>query len=140
MILLLSLYCLVLALQIALRVAGPFYIGSVVLYALSTCAGLLWAPHSLPKKPEDVALAASRDIRWLPWVIAVQSGVTSLGVFLGVWISRGTGTWAYFLVMGLSALFAMIMVTLGLSMFYRFIVFLSNPPPAEALKDAAVRP
>lgn len=135
-ILLMSFYCMVLALQIALRVAGPFYVASVVLFALSTIAGLLWAPHSLPKKPEDLALAASRDIRWLPRVIAVQSGLTSLGVFLGVWISRGTGTWAYFLVMGLSALLAMIMMTLGLSMFYRFLVFLFNPPPAEAPKDA----
>jgi hypothetical protein len=106
----------------------------VALYALSTVAGLLWAPHSLPKKPEDVALAASRDIRWLPWVIAVQGGLASLGVFLGVWISRGTGTWAYFLVMGLSALFAMIMVTLGLSMFYRFVAFLFNPPPQAGVK------
>ena len=139
MVLLLSFYCLVLALQVALRVIGPFFSGAVVLYGLSALTGILWAPRSMPSKPQDIPLAASREVRWLPWVIAVQSGLTSLGVFLGVWISRGSGTWAYFLVMGLSALFALITVTLGLSMFYRFLVFVFNPPPNEALKDAGVR-
>ncbi len=139
MILLLSAYCLVLALQVALRLTGPFYGGALVLYVLSAIAGAFWAPRSLPSGPQDIASAGSREVRWLPWVIAVQGSLTSLGVFLGVWISRGSGTWAYFLVMGLSALLALITVTLGLSMFYRFLVFVINPLPLEALKDAGVK-
>jgi len=139
MVLLLSFFCLVLALQVALRAMTPFYTAAIVLYALSALAGVLWAPRSMPSKTQDVALAASREIRWLPWVIAAQSALTSLGVFAGVWISRGTGTWAYFLVLGLSALLALIMVTLGLSLFYRFLVFVFNRPPAEALQDSGVR-
>lgn len=140
MILLLSFYCLVLAVQVALRVMTPFGSGAVVLYVLSAVAGVLWAPRSVPSKAQDAALAVRRETRWLPWVIAVQSALTSLGVFLGVWISRGSGTWAHFLVLGLSSLLALILVTLAFSMFYRLVIFLRNPPPPEALKEAGVRP
>jgi len=130
MILLLSAYSMILAVQVARRVGWPFHNIAVVLYALSAIAGVLWAPRSLPSKPQDVALAASRGVRWLPWVIAIQAGLTSLGVLLGVWASRGDGSWAYFLVLGLGTLLALITVTLGFSAFYRFLVFVTNPPPA----------
>lgn len=139
MVLILSFYCLILALQFALRVMVPFHSGLIVLYSLSALAGVFWAPHSMPSKTQDVALAASREARWLPWVIGIQSAAISLGVFLGVWFSRGGGTWAYFLVLGLSALFALIMVTLGISLFYRFLVFAFIPPPAEALNESGVK-
>lgn len=139
-ILLLSFYCLILALQAALRVKGPFYVSVIVLYVLSAGAGMWWAPRSMPRKPQDETLAARREIRWLPWVIGLQGGLTSLGVFLGVWAARGSGAWAYFLVLGLGTLLSLMTVTLGLAIAYRFAVLLFSPIPVEALRDAGVRP
>ena len=137
MILFLSFYCLVFALQIALRVESAFYISILLIYVLSAVAGALWAPRSLPKAPEDDALAARREVRWLPWVLGAQGALISLGVFLGVWLSRDGGTWTYFLGMGLAALSAMLMVTLGIVMVYRFAILALRPIPSEALKDSA---
>jgi len=137
MILILSFYCLVFALQIAHRVEGFFYDGILLIYVLSAVAGALWAPRSLPKTPEDDALAARREVRWLPWVMGAQGALISLGVFLGVWLSRDGAAWTYFLGMGLAALSATLMVTLGLITIYRFAILALRPIPSDALKDSA---
>jgi len=137
MILFLSFYCLVFALQIALRVEIFFYNSILLIYVLSAVAGALWAPRSLPKAPEDDALAARREVRWLPWVFGAQGALVSLGVFLGVWLSRDGAAWMYFLGMGLAALSATLMVTLGLITIYRFAILALRPIPSDALKDSA---
>jgi hypothetical protein len=72
--------------------------------------------------------------------MAVQGGIVSLGVFLGVWATQGTEAWVYFLVAGLGALAALITVTLGIISLYRFVVLASHPIPAEAISASGIRP
>jgi hypothetical protein len=139
-ILLLSFYCIVFAFEIALIVKGLYYNVLLVAYILSVIAGLLWAPRSLPSKPEDDALAARREVKWLPWVTAAQAAAISIGVFLGVWTSRGAGRWEYYLVMGLSGLLGLLMVTFGLAYIYRFFVFATKTIPPEVLQETGIKP
>jgi hypothetical protein len=124
-ILTLSFYSLVLAEQMLLKAGMRIGPALVIIYALSGIAGAVWAPQSLPRSADDDANAARREGKWLPWVVAVQGGLVSLGVFLGVWAAQGSEAWAYFLVAGLGALTALIMVTLGFVSLYRFVILAS---------------
>lgn len=103
-------------------------------------AGALWAPQSLPRSADADVNAVRREGKWLPWVVAVQGGLVSLGVFLGVWAAQGSEAWTYFLVAGFGALTALIMVTLGFVSLYRFVILASHTIPAEAITTSGVRP
>jgi len=140
MILGLSYYLLILALQASIRLEGPWFQAILIIYALSAVAGLLWAPRSIPRETEDEAAVIARDVGWLPWVLGVQGAIVSIGVFLGVWISHGQGVWTHFLIMGMGTLASLFMITMGFSIIYRSMLFAAGPIPGPALIATGVKP
>jgi hypothetical protein len=139
-ILSLSFYFVVLALQFAQKLGAAYFQGLVATYLLSLALGIYWAPRSLPRSRHDEAIAETRERNWLPWVIAGQTIAVSIGVVLGVWYSRGGGSWMRPAAFGVGALASMLLVTLGVSILYRLLLFMRNPIPPEALGETGVKP
>lgn len=139
-ILALSFYSLVLAQQMALRVGARMGAALAIVYVLSGMAGVVWGPRSLPQSADDDGEATRRDVKWLPWVMGLHGSLVNLGVFLGIWATQGSGSWAYYLVGGLGALAALITVTLGFVSLYRLTVLASHPIPDEAFSASGLRP
>lgn len=139
-VLALSFYSLVLAHQMSLRIGVRIGGLLAIAYGVSGIAGVAWGPRSFSQSAGDDLIATKREVKWLPWVMALQGSLVSLGVFLGVWAAQGRASWTYYLSGGLGALAALLLVTLGFTSLYRFTVLASNPIPDEAFVASATRP
>lgn len=139
-VLAISFYSLVIAHQMSLRIGVRIGGLLAIAYGLSGIAGVVWGPRSLSRSAGDDLIAAKREVKWLPWVMALQGGLVSLGVFLGVWAAQGRTSWTYYLSGGLGALAALLLVTLGFISLYRLVVLASNPIPDEAYAASGTRP
>jgi hypothetical protein len=91
------------------------------LYATSVIAGGVWAPHSFPKGPEDLRLAAEREWKWLPWTIALPGTFATLCALLSALVSRD-GIESDFFALTFGSLVAMLLAWLGVLALYRFVV------------------
>lgn len=119
---------------------GWLPVALLALFAASILFGSIWAPRSLPRSAEDDALAVSREARWLPWVMAFQSTLVGVGVFLGAWFMHDEVSWEGLLVLGLSELVAVTVVFFTVLAVFRFLVLSLHPIPPTVLGEFHLKP
>jgi hypothetical protein len=109
--------------------ASPIALLSV--YALSAVLAVVWAPRSLPRSVEDVALAAKREARWLPLALGCQGFLISVGVFLSAWLLHNEVRWENLLVVGLAGLTSTLLLFFGVLGVYRYALLVLSPMTGE---------
>jgi hypothetical protein len=106
-------------------------IGLLGVYALSAVSAVMWAPRSLPRSPEDDALAARREARWLPLALGCQGCLISAGVFLSAWLLHTEAPWENLLIVGVTGLGSTLLLFFGILGVYRYALLVLCPMPAE---------
>jgi len=138
----LSTYFLRVAIESGARYSSlPFFVypGLLVLYGLTMVASAIWGPSSLPRSQADDDLAASRGVRWLPWVMGCQGSLIGLGVFLGAWLLHDDVPWGVLLVIGTSSLAAIVGLGVSTLGIYRFFILALHPIPEELQEEFGLR-
>lgn len=123
-------------LQHSARLPAVLPAGLLGVYAGSFLSSVLWAPRSLPRSPQDDALAARREVRWLPLALGCQGFLIALGVFLGAWFLHDDLAWEDLFVAGVTALGSTLLLFFGIQIVYRFAVLALHSIPPDLLHKA----
>ncbi len=103
------------------------------LYVVSGIASLAYSPWSMARSIEDEQKAREREGRWLPWALGCQGLLVGIGVFLGSWFLHEDISWEPILLGGLATLGALLLISVSMIGFQRFVILARSEPPKASI-------